>query len=208
MVTVSCQLQQQFLREPSDSQTVVGSTNIFYCKVDNLQSRVQWTRNGFGLGTGRKLPGYPRYTIIGAEELGRSIPQIFVLFQHWCIHYRLKNLVDWYLKYLSYFSVDIYIIGRGTYIPQIYVLLQCWYIHYRLKNLVDWYLKYLSYFSVDIYIIGKGTYIPQIYTSNICLTSVLIYTLQTEELGRSIAQIYILLQYLYIHYRQRNLVGQ
>ena len=75
-VAVCGQYSQQFLREPTDSQAVVGSTNIFYCKVDNLQSRVQWTRNGFGLGTGRDLPGYPRYTIIGATELGTSIARI------------------------------------------------------------------------------------------------------------------------------------
>ncbi len=48
---------------------------LFYvcrCTIENRVGDVQWTRDEFGLGMGRDLPHYPRYTIIGNPELGKE----------------------------------------------------------------------------------------------------------------------------------------
>lgn len=36
----------------------------------NRVGQLQWTRDGFGLGSDRALPAYPRYQMIGVEEEG------------------------------------------------------------------------------------------------------------------------------------------
>ena len=33
---------------------------------------MQWMRNGFGLGPDRDLAGFPRYTVIGAQSMGKE----------------------------------------------------------------------------------------------------------------------------------------
>ena len=40
------------------------------CVVQNKKGLLQWTKDGFGLGVARDLPGYPRYTMTGEEARG------------------------------------------------------------------------------------------------------------------------------------------
>ena len=43
---------------------------VLPCVVYNKRGILQWTKDGFGLGIYRGLPGYPRYKLIGDEDLG------------------------------------------------------------------------------------------------------------------------------------------
>ena len=38
--------------------------------VQNKKGLLQWTKDGFGLGVARELPGYPRYSMTGEEARG------------------------------------------------------------------------------------------------------------------------------------------
>lgn len=49
---------------------------VFPCRVENKRGTLQWTRDGFGLGSDRKLPGFDRYQMIGSEEEGDFSLQI------------------------------------------------------------------------------------------------------------------------------------
>ena len=40
------------------------------CVVQHKKGLLQWTKDGFGLGVARELPGYPRYRMTGEEEKG------------------------------------------------------------------------------------------------------------------------------------------
>ena len=40
------------------------------CVVQSKKGLLQWTKDGFGLGLLRELPGYPRYRMVGEEERG------------------------------------------------------------------------------------------------------------------------------------------
>ena len=53
-------LPEKFATEPSHQSTVVGSTAVLPCRVINRPKpgMVQWTRDGFGLGTERNLIGF------------------------------------------------------------------------------------------------------------------------------------------------------
>ncbi|KAK3853880.1 hypothetical protein Pcinc_039600 [Petrolisthes cinctipes] len=55
---------------PSHQTAVLGSTAVLPCRVVNRRGLVQWTRDGFGLGTHRKLEGFTRYSMIGSDEEG------------------------------------------------------------------------------------------------------------------------------------------
>ena len=70
-----------FVEEPSDVSSVLGSTILFRCKTDPLLDvDVSWCKNDFcTLGKSRDLPFYPRYEIIGREDLGEH-------------HFRIVNL--------------------------------------------------------------------------------------------------------------------
>jgi hypothetical protein len=67
----SNQVQQQLFRRTPDNQTAtVGDTVTLACSVLNKIGVLQWTRDGFGLGTERNLQGYDRYRMSGSEEEG------------------------------------------------------------------------------------------------------------------------------------------
>ncbi|KAG7159066.1 Irregular chiasm C-roughest protein-like 1 [Homarus americanus] len=62
--------EQAFATMPSHQTAVLGSTAVLPCRVINQRGLVQWTRDGFGLGTQRGLEGFERYSMIGADEEG------------------------------------------------------------------------------------------------------------------------------------------
>lgn len=51
---------QIFATMPSHQTAVLGSTAVLPCRVVNRRGLVQWTRDGFGLGTDRELEGFTR----------------------------------------------------------------------------------------------------------------------------------------------------
>ncbi|KAK8735666.1 hypothetical protein OTU49_005255, partial [Cherax quadricarinatus] len=63
-------VDQTFATMPSHQTAVLGSTAVLPCRVVNRRGLVQWTRDGFGLGTHRGLEGFERYSMIGADEEG------------------------------------------------------------------------------------------------------------------------------------------
>ncbi|CAG2117605.1 unnamed protein product, partial [Medioppia subpectinata] len=67
---------QRFAIEPSDKTAIVGDTVILPCRVDHKLGTLQWTRDGFGLGTERNLMGFPRYHMIGTDDEGDYSLQI------------------------------------------------------------------------------------------------------------------------------------
>jgi hypothetical protein len=68
----SIKLNNEFLEEPKDVETIIGSTLIFRCLTEPLdESKVTWCKNDFcTLGKTRDLPFYPRYEIIGDAHQG------------------------------------------------------------------------------------------------------------------------------------------
>jgi len=54
---------QYFIAEPQDVTANIGDEVILQCKVGNREGVLQWTKDGFGLGTTSDLPGFPRYTL-------------------------------------------------------------------------------------------------------------------------------------------------
>ncbi|XP_064650487.1 kin of IRRE-like protein 1 isoform X3 [Lineus longissimus] len=64
--TVSC--DQRFMEEPSDQAVIAGSTATMKCAVADMVGELQWTKDGFGLGVERDLPGYKRYSMIGSKQ--------------------------------------------------------------------------------------------------------------------------------------------
>ncbi|KAB7498478.1 Irregular chiasm C-roughest protein [Armadillidium nasatum] len=61
---------QEFEEQPSDITVTRGSPVSFPCKVKNLKGTLQWTMDGFGLGTDRELKAFPRFMMIGSNETG------------------------------------------------------------------------------------------------------------------------------------------
>ena len=57
--------QQRFLVTPSSTTVMEGEEVRLRCEVDNLVGVLQWTKDDFGLGTLRDLPGYERYSMKG-----------------------------------------------------------------------------------------------------------------------------------------------
>lgn len=62
--------EQKFAMEPQDQTAVVGSRVTLPCRVINKSGLLQWTKDGFGLGTHRNLSGFDRYMMIGSDEEG------------------------------------------------------------------------------------------------------------------------------------------
>ena len=79
--------QQRFLDQPWDVTVVAGDKVrsvlllltphlpphpqiTLPCVVQSKKGLLQWTKDGFGLGLLRELPGYPRYRMVGEEERG------------------------------------------------------------------------------------------------------------------------------------------
>ncbi|XP_063600439.1 irregular chiasm C-roughest protein-like isoform X2 [Penaeus indicus] len=60
--------KQTFATMPSHQTAVAGSTVVLPCRVLNFHGLVQWTKDGFGLGTTRDLEGFSRYSMIGSDE--------------------------------------------------------------------------------------------------------------------------------------------
>ncbi|XP_069957739.1 irregular chiasm C-roughest protein-like isoform X3 [Cherax quadricarinatus] len=61
---------QHFATQPTPQTAVVGSTVVFPCRVINKVGHLQWTKDGFGLGTERDLFGFSRYAMIGSDDEG------------------------------------------------------------------------------------------------------------------------------------------
>jgi len=61
------QQQQFFTREPSDVAATEGGKVVLPCQVENKGGVLQWTRDGFGLGQKRSLPGFPRMAMVGSN---------------------------------------------------------------------------------------------------------------------------------------------
>ena len=43
---------------------------VLPCVVTNKVGVLQWTKDGFGLGVQRELPGFPRYSMDGDQDAG------------------------------------------------------------------------------------------------------------------------------------------
>ncbi|CAF4616312.1 unnamed protein product, partial [Rotaria socialis] len=74
-------INNKFIEEPDDVETIIGSTLIFRCRTEPIhQSQITWCKNDFcTLGKTRDLPFYPRYQIIGnadQEDIGMYQCQI------------------------------------------------------------------------------------------------------------------------------------
>ncbi|XP_071548361.1 irregular chiasm C-roughest protein-like isoform X2 [Panulirus ornatus] len=61
---------QHFATQPTPQTAVVGSTVVLPCRVINKVGHLQWTKDGFGLGTERDLFGFSRYAMIGSDDEG------------------------------------------------------------------------------------------------------------------------------------------
>lgn len=68
--------QQKFAIEPTDRTAIVGDTVVLPCRVLNKAGTIQWTRDGFGLGSDRLLSGFDRYSMVGLDEEGDFSLQI------------------------------------------------------------------------------------------------------------------------------------
>ena len=64
--------EQAFVREPKNQIATVGDHVTLPCQVVNKRGVLQWTRDGFGLGTDRNLTGYDRYRMSGHDEEGKK----------------------------------------------------------------------------------------------------------------------------------------
>ncbi|XP_022251226.1 irregular chiasm C-roughest protein-like isoform X2 [Limulus polyphemus] len=69
-------IQQSFAIEPADRTAIQGDTIVLPCRVLHKKGTLQWTRDGFGLGSERSLAGFPRYTMVGSDEEGDFSLQI------------------------------------------------------------------------------------------------------------------------------------
>ncbi|KAG8196700.1 hypothetical protein JTE90_023209 [Oedothorax gibbosus] len=67
---------QEFAIEPADRTAIVGKPAVLPCRVLNKVGTLQWTRDGFGLGSDRELRGFPRYTMVGSDDEGDFSLQI------------------------------------------------------------------------------------------------------------------------------------
>ncbi|XP_059093510.1 irregular chiasm C-roughest protein-like [Tigriopus californicus] len=61
---------QKFLRQPADQTAIQGEHVTLPCRVENKLGMLQWTRDGFGLGTERNLTGFDRYHMSGSDDEG------------------------------------------------------------------------------------------------------------------------------------------
>ena len=61
-------LQQRFIREPQSVTVTEGDSVTLDCSVSDKVGVLQWTKDDFGLGTSRSLPGYSRLTMAGADN--------------------------------------------------------------------------------------------------------------------------------------------
>lgn len=68
-------LQQTFVREPESVTAREGEAVTLACSVAHKVGVLQWTKDDFGLGTARSLPGYSRLSMVGGAEDGEDSGQ-------------------------------------------------------------------------------------------------------------------------------------
>uniref|UniRef100_A0A182Y6U0 Ig-like domain-containing protein n=1 Tax=Anopheles stephensi TaxID=30069 RepID=A0A182Y6U0_ANOST len=54
---------QTFRITPNDIEAVQGDEVVLRCEIEHLAGRVQWTKDGFALGFGNEIVGYPRFSL-------------------------------------------------------------------------------------------------------------------------------------------------
>lgn len=64
--------EQHFIKEPTSITANLGDKVTLPCTVAERKGIVQWTKDGFGLGTNRTLHGFDRYEMIGTAENGKD----------------------------------------------------------------------------------------------------------------------------------------
>ncbi|XP_068097949.1 nephrin [Hyperolius riggenbachi] len=63
--------QQQVFRVQPDNVTVVrGDAKVLLCEVERVSGIVQWVKDGLLLGPDPRIPGFPRYSMIGDHQKG------------------------------------------------------------------------------------------------------------------------------------------
>ena len=92
--------EPQFLTEPNDVHKRVGQSVVMPCRVKNRnQGRVQWTRDGFGLGSSRTTD-FPRYSVIG-NDLDSKKSQTHLFFMLFATSHNFNQLSQQLLKTMS-----------------------------------------------------------------------------------------------------------
>jgi hypothetical protein len=76
VVLPSVQCEQRIVEEPGNTHVRLNGTAILKCRVEEQSGAVQWQQDGFGLGTQRDLPFWPRYTMVGSPSRGEWHLQI------------------------------------------------------------------------------------------------------------------------------------
>lgn len=67
MISMVFGQQQFFTKEPTDVEATQGGKVVLPCQVQNKVGVLQWTRDGFGLGQNRSLPGFPSMRMVGRD---------------------------------------------------------------------------------------------------------------------------------------------
>ncbi|CAB0007579.1 unnamed protein product [Nesidiocoris tenuis] len=77
MATGGALTEQKFAMEPQDQTAIVGSRVTLPCRVVGKVGKLQWTKDDFGLGELRHLPGFDRYKMIGSDDEGDYSLEIY-----------------------------------------------------------------------------------------------------------------------------------
>ncbi|XP_058123371.1 kin of IRRE-like protein 1 [Anopheles ziemanni] len=56
-------VQQAFRITPNDIEAAQGDEVVLRCEIERLAGRVQWTKDGFALGFGNEIVGFPRFSL-------------------------------------------------------------------------------------------------------------------------------------------------
>uniref|UniRef100_A0AAG5DQ86 Ig-like domain-containing protein n=1 Tax=Anopheles atroparvus TaxID=41427 RepID=A0AAG5DQ86_ANOAO len=56
-------VQQAFRIQPNDIEAAQGDEVVLRCEIEHLAGRVQWTKDGFALGFGNEIVGFPRFSL-------------------------------------------------------------------------------------------------------------------------------------------------
>ncbi|XP_071552748.1 irregular chiasm C-roughest protein-like isoform X2 [Panulirus ornatus] len=62
--------EQRFVQEPENVTAKHGDSVTLTCKVADRRGTVQWTKDGFGLGTDQELQGFSRYSMEVDDDSG------------------------------------------------------------------------------------------------------------------------------------------
>lgn len=63
--------EQRFVQEPENVTAKHGESVTLPCKVADRRGAVQWTKDGFGLGTDEELQGFSRYRMEVDDDNGK-----------------------------------------------------------------------------------------------------------------------------------------